>query len=109
MTIPISKIREYAKKGDFAISEKMVNDILRENASFLAHHPLDVLIFDFDRELKRFCEYLKLDHVRHGYTYVFRKRKDVINRELAENISKMVDILDRIDLTTMNDDYTGIA
>lgn len=76
MTIPISEIREYAKKGDFAISLREVENILKENAMFLAHHPLDVLIFDFDRELKRFCEYLQLDFVRDAnLTVHFRKQK----------------------------------
>ena len=73
MNEDINDLKRLVAKG-FKVSGQMLHSILRDNASFLAQHPLDVLIFDFDRELKRLCDYLKADCIRQGYLYYFKAR-----------------------------------
>lgn len=73
MNEDINDLKRLAAKG-FKVSGQTLRIILKDNAMLLAHNPLDVLVFDFDRELKRLCDYLKADCIRQGYLYYFKAR-----------------------------------
>ncbi len=48
------------KYGHIEVSSKFIFDVLQENKELLAHNPLDILMPDFERDIQRLSNYLRI-------------------------------------------------